>query len=1015
MGVRVNRNRARNISRQPVRDIDKEDNSVVIDDVTKDKREHRRGVRKGLRKSAKKKASNGLLKQQILGRLVKTEPVQTAKEVEETEPVRERRVLRRKKGRSKPANTLEIPQTPESTKPVTSRHRFSIGRSYQRHSFSLQTEKGTPVATTTSEATISTTTVNPVLIWKQQAALAEKKSNPLGIGIRTGSAIGRGVSRKRKNLNIYNGKSTAKQVRGKNIKESQNQSDVAKQSNVKAQLPIRIKNVKSEVQAKKESVREKLSNNKKSPRRGFTFGHTNHISEESKSQPETERTSGRLVPSLKQRTHTLSIGNSNLKDEKVKSGRRLNLKKTQPVKAGTNKSDEAKANKDHKVVRRPRIRPSKSEKSQEPVPSHSRSSITTSVTSTSFSVTRNKNGRQNEGTKQNKISKKENNNHDIKLPNRGRARLPPRKGKTDNESNVNTKTQTNKKVDFRIKSKFYPRARSRGHSVQNDFNKRIEANSKAPTPSTRGNTNTKAKVQETISRLQETDLVTPDHKIQKEPLKMLEPSKINNTEVQKENMEEPEIPKIEINVGISENEKLNSKYNFRLEKERTPGVVHKDPIDLKTNINLEENKRVSEINEKQSVRSFSRKIHRPLSLQQDSAASKSSLTAKVDQRLKLKFDPRRRNKDRFSETDIFFGSKRKLTERPAVSKSISGFSEKVSKIVTDPPKLTKKSNPSADTNQFINLSTNQKSDEDTASSNDTTDTTIKHKERVISSSNVSKEDVSQEETKSVIAEDTLKGNHIKLEENISDRNLGRKSKLTERPAVNKSISGSRRRGHVPQRQKSDPESVSEVKDSDVQRTKSFNPRFRQRFTSRSKQKSNEDSEYVGSNARQSAKARSNLTVQTSPHTPVSNTPASAAPDKYLDIAYKHAEVTWAQDPFRKGSDSVKGPKFDIDYTKDPNYNSDDNEGPVKTFSNFGKEQKSIIHPTVPVRLPNIHRGSSVQITNVKLPDFQSVSSESFGSFSAPVPVFIPLFTPDLTKHVPGESPLFKPFTISVQL
>jgi len=233
--------------------------------------------------------------------------------------------------------------------------------------------------------------------------------------------------------------------------------------------------------------------------------------------------------------------------------------------------------------------------------------------------------------------------------------------------------------------------------------------------------------------------------------------------------------------------------------------------------------------------------------------------------------------------------------------------------------------------------------------------------------------------------------------------------------VNKSISGSRRRGHVPQRQKSDPESVSEVKDSDVQRTKSFNPRFRQRFTSRSRQKSNEDSEYVGSNARQSAKARSKLTIQTSPHTPVSNTPASAAPDKYLDIAYKHAEVTWAQDPFRKGSDSVKGPKFDIDYTKDPNYNSDDNEGPVKTFSNFGKEQKSIIHPTVPVRLPNIHRGSSVQITNVKLPDFQSVSSESFGSFSAPVPVFIPLFTPDLTKHVPGESPLFKPFTISVQL
>ena len=69
--------------------------------------------------------------------------------------------------------------------------------------------------------------------------------------------------------------------------------------------------------------------------------------------------------------------------------------------------------------------------------------------------------------------------------------------------------------------------------------------------------------------------------------------------------------------------------------------------------------------------------------------------------------------------------------------------------------------------------------------------------------------------------------------------------------------------------------------------------------------------------------------------------AVAASEKYLDIAFAHAEVTRAQDPFRAGSADVEGPQFDIDYTKDPNYNSEDNEGPVGTFSNFGTEEGSL--------------------------------------------------------------------------
>merc|ERR1712083_748258 len=275
-----------------------------------------------------------------------------------------------------------------------------------------------------------------------------------------------------------------------------------------------------------------------------------------------------------------------------------------------------------------------------------------------------------------------------------------------------------------------------------------------------------------------------------------------------------------------------------------------------------------------------------------------------------------------------------------------------------------------------------------------------------------------------------------------------KIKLNEKLPSNRHISGSRRRGQVPRQRISDPDQGSDITDnnevSKAERPRSFNHRFRQRFTSSNRQKPDEDVKPVGSTARQSGRARNRLAVQTAPRTQgASQTEGvKSVPKNYFDIAYKHAEVTWAQDPFRKSSDDIEGPKFDIDYTKDPNYNSADNEGPVGTFSNFGKEEKSIsVQPlatipkrlpsshlddkprdfqsvssvSFPRRLPTSHLGEKIDEENIKLRDFQSVSSESFGSFSEPGPVFIPLFTPDLTKHVPEDSPLFQPFTISVHL
>ena len=147
-------------------------------------------------------------------------------------------------------------------------------------------------------------------------------------------------------------------------------------------------------------------------------------------------------------------------------------------------------------------------------------------------------------------------------------------------------------------------------------------------------------------------------------------------------------------------------------------------------------------------------------------------------------------------------------------------------------------------------------------------------------------------------------------------------------------------------------------------------------------------------------------------------------------------MTWAQDPFRKDSEVVDGPQFDIDYTKDPNFNSDDSEGSVDEFSNFAKEEESLSTKesqqaqTQEARsrnnggfsfVPNIERNGQrqSQITNKERnnsEDSEPVSSVNIGSFSAPAPVFVPLFVPDLRKHQQEDkSPLFQPFSFSVNL
>jgi len=1074
-GVRLSRNRARLRSRQPeIIDTTEEDNKVVIDAEKHDKKENRKGVRKGVKKSAKKKASDGLLKQQILNRLVTTEPVQIAKEIDGSEPVSGRKVLKRKKGRKiarTESDTLEAEQILQSD-PVSSvkssRHRLPIGRSYRRRPLSSKTDQETGDETTTKPET--TTTVNPVLIWRQQAALAEQKSNPLRNGIRSGPAVGSGISRRRKNFRRNNGKEKDKQVKDGNSDLSKKQLDaVEKSHHTPVPFSIRIKSIDTPEKRNKDILKAKHSSDRSSSSRSFSFNNTNSISEEIKPQTEIGRTSTRLIPSLRKNKHTFSSDNSDKKLGKDNIGhsfRRLNHQKENQSTLINGQSvsepEESKVKEDHnKIVRRPRIKPSKSGKSKETT-SQSRSSVTTSVTSTSFSVTHNgKRTIENAAAKQESIDKKDN------LPPRRRGRFPPRRGKNETVSDKGTHSKTSKRVDLRLKSKIDPRARIRGNPLKADSSKLNEESILTSTPSTRANIaeKTNKKVQEQFPRLTETNLATSEHKINRElqgQNKSSDIVRLSTDLLQKESIagkETETISQLKSEMETKDREssgkepQLNQpkaeEFTFRLENERNPTSTQKDTAKQNTNVGLEGNDRPAIAsrnvlrsksfrggNKKQSTISNSGRNRRPLPSNRDIERSKTSTKPQVDNRL-IRFNPRIRNRGRILD---------KAEDKDSI---------KPIRISNRQPNNQQSSQ--TENSAAKQLSTNQIIDDDPASINENIRNTLRNKEAVAHLTNVSNKGGTVVETDSTNVSDTLKTNRKPLGGASAEPNYEKKTNLQEKLPTRRLISGSRRRGHVPKQQTSDLDPGSAIKDnnkvSEVERPRSFNHRFRQRFTSSNRHKSDEDAKHVGSHARQSGRARNRLTVQTAPKTQgASQTEAvKSVPKNYFDIAYKHAQVTWAQDPFRKSSDDTEGPKFDIDYTKDPNYNSADNEGPVGTFSNFGNEEESVstipqqipsiprrlssthladqiqeenIQPrdfqslssdSFPRRLPTSNLGNKIQEENIKLRDFQTVSSESFGSFSEADPVFIPLFTPDLTKHVPEDSPLFEPFTISVHL
>jgi len=1066
-GVRFSRNRARIRSRQPqIIDITEEDNKVVIDAVTHDKVESREGVRKGVKKSVKKKASNGLLKQQILNRLVTREPVQITKEVDGSEPVSGRKVKKRKKGRkiarSEQSDSFEAVQIAQS-EPVSSvklsRHRLPIGRSYRRRPIS-KTDQETPVETSTRTET--TTTVNPVLIWKQQAALAEQKPKSLRNGIRSGPGIGSGISRRRKNFHRNNGKATDNLIKGDNSDVIEKQLNVEKSHRKPVPFSIRIKSIESTDKTKKDLLKAKHSSDRTSSSRSFSFKNTNSTLQDINPKTEIVRASARRIPSFRKNKHTFSSENSDKKlgiANNVHSLKRLNHQKENLINdQSLSEPKESKNEEEHKkIVRRPRIKPSRPGESKE-AKSHSRSSVTTSVTSTSFSVTHN-----GERVIQNSASEKKIIDHRNNLPLRRRGRLPPRRDHNETASNERANSKTSKRVDLRLKSKIDPRARGKGHPFKEDSGKLIVDSIITSTPSTIASIakKTNKKVQEQYPRLTDNNLATSEHKINQEvhgQNKSSEIQRLSTDLVKKENLavKETEMKlhlKSEMNTkegGLDNGKEPPSpkteNYSFRLESERNPSSALKDTTNQNRNTLLGENDRPFITNRKflrsksltgekenRNIISNSGRNRRPIQLNRDIERSKTSTKSQVENTSKVRFNPRIRNRGRIPD---------KVENKDSLE------STKPIRISNRQPNNQQSSQ--TENSAAKQLSTNQIISDTPASINENIRNTFRNKEAVGHLTNVSNKEGAAVETDSTNVLDTIKTNRKPLGTTSTEKII-----LNEKLPSNRLISGSRRRGHVPRQQTSDPDQGTDIKDSNkvskAERPRSFNHRFRQRFTSSNRQKPDEDVKPAGSSARQSGRARNRLAVQTAPRTQgASQTQeVKSVPKNYFDIAYKHAEVTWAQDPFRKSSDDIEGPKFDIDYTKDPNYNSADNEGPVGTFSNFGNEEQSFsVQPlaTIPRRLPSSHLddkieeeniklrdfqsvssdsfprrlptsqiGEKVEEENIKLRDFQSVSSESFGSFSEPGPVFIPLFTPDLTKHVPEDSPLFQPFTISVHL
>ena len=98
------------------------------------------------------------------------------------------------------------------------------------------------------------------------------------------------------------------------------------------------------------------------------------------------------------------------------------------------------------------------------------------------------------------------------------------------------------------------------------------------------------------------------------------------------------------------------------------------------------------------------------------------------------------------------------------------------------------------------------------------------------------------------------------------------------------------------------------------------------------------------------------------------------------------------------------------------YNSEDNEGAVETFSNFGAEEGSL--RPVPEQLENIKHENIIpgSFSFVQRTRQRQQGTKNKGLFSDPDPVFVPFFVPDLSKQEQaGDKQLFTPFSFSVHL
>merc|ERR1712083_134588 len=327
------------------------------------------------------------------------------------------------------------------------------------------------------------------------------------------------------------------------------------------------------------------------------FNNTNSISQEISPQTEIDRASARRIPNFRKNKHIFSSENSENKLQianNVHSLRRLNHQKENLINAqSVSEPKESKVEEEHKnIFRRPRIKPGKPGEIKE-AKSHSRSSVTTSVTSTSFSVTHN-----GEGVIQNDASKKKSIDHRNNLPPRRRGRLPSRRGKNETVANERPNSKTSKRVDIRLKSKIDPRARSRGHPFKEDSGKLNKESIITSTPTTIASIakKTNKKVQKQFPRLSGTNLATSEHKINQELYgqnKSSEIQRLSTDLVQKENFEEKETEMNTKEGGLDDGKELPStkteKYSFRLESERDPPSALKDKTNQNRNTHLGEN------------------------------------------------------------------------------------------------------------------------------------------------------------------------------------------------------------------------------------------------------------------------------------------------------------------------------------------------------------------------------------------------------------------------------------------